>query len=219
LSLVVAGLVLQESAQASSYLRTAADDESVWVEVSPIRVVGGDSEHGYDGPSLYPYVVLPTGTNLSHANLQRANLDYAELSLVNLNFASLYRANLGYSSLCFSSLEFADLGRANLGYADLAGARMRNASLAGAKWDYANVHGTDLRGADLGGSVYLGFTIGSPYYDDETDFSHALQGPPGSAPFDPEASGWTLVPEPSAALLSMVAVATLAALRPRRWAI
>ena len=216
LILVLTGLVLNESVQASSYLRTDADDESVWVEVSPIRVVGGEGEHGYIGPSLYPYVVLPFGTDLSHADLHRANLDYADLSRVNLNFTSLYRANLGYSTLCFSSLDFADLRRANLAYADLGGARMRNAWLAGAKWDYANVAGTDLRGADLSGSVYLGLTIGSPYYDDETDFSHALQGAPGSAPFDPEASGWTLLPEPSAGLLSIAAVATLTVLRPRR---
>ena len=50
------------------------------------------------------------------------------------------------------------------------------------------------------------------YYDHGTDFSDARTGAPGSDPFDPKASGWIRLPEPSAGLLSIVGIATLGVL-------
>lgn len=216
LSLVLAGGVLAEPAQASSYWRIHSNDESAWIEVSPIRFVGDGASHPYAGPDLAPYAVLPEGSDLGSADLERANLYYASLDEANLDFASLRRANLGYAGLRFASFESADLTLANLSYADLEGAEMRNANLERAEWSHAIVDGTDLQGADLAGSLYLGLTNGSAYYDRETDFSDARTGAPGSGPFDPEASGWIRLPEPSAGLFSIVAIATLGVLRSGR---
>ena len=216
LSLVVAGGVLAGPAHAGSYWRIHSNDESVWIEVSPIRFVGDEGSHPYAGPDLAPYAVLPEGADLGSADLERANLYYASLDEANLAFASLRRANLGYALLRSASFESADLALADLSYADLEGAEMRNANLERAEWSHAIVDGTDLRGADLAGSLYLGLTIGSAYYDHGTDFSDARNGAPGSGPFDPEASGWIRLPEPSAGLLSIVAIATLGVLRSGR---
>jgi len=46
----------------------------------------------------------------------------------------------------------------------------------------------------------VGETTGSPYYDSSTDFTSAWADD-GVTFFDPVAAGWTLVPEPSPALL------------------
>ncbi len=72
----------------------------------------------------------------------------------------------------------------------------------------ANLSDADLTGADLSYAIYLGTTIGSPYYNAGTDFTPAFSGAyGGSALFDPVAAGWTFIPEPSTALLLGVGLA------------
>ena len=123
----------------------------------------------------------------------------------------------------FANLVGAALGGASLFNADLASANLTNAFLHGAFLQGADLTGANLYGADLTDAVLpfanlsganlvnatglpYGYIISapSPYYDALTTFS------PG---FDPVAAGWTLIPEPSTALLLGIGLAGIAARR------
>jgi hypothetical protein len=69
------------------------------------------------------------GADLQYANLQRANLQYAnlqgaDLQYANLQYANLQRADLQYANLQYANLQGADLQYADLQYADLQGANL-----------------------------------------------------------------------------------------------
>ena len=155
--------------------------------VNPIQnTSGGDSD--YSGNNLEP-----------EADLSNADLEWAALFYANLTYA-----NLSNASLSNSYLEGADLSNANLIDADLSNAEL---------WD-ANLSEADLSGVVLFNATGIGHTNGSaPFYDANTDFTNAWTGSIGEIPFDPVAAGWTLVPEPSTALLLGLGLTALAVRR------
>ncbi|MFJ2407077.1 pentapeptide repeat-containing protein [Streptomyces xanthochromogenes] len=89
------------------------------------------------------------GTDLSGADLQRANLTSYRLAEANLTRSNLYRAYLGGADLTRAVLIGANLFRATLVGANLTGASLTGANLAQARLAHANLRDADLRGADL----------------------------------------------------------------------
>ena len=89
------------------------------------------------------------GANLSWADLSRANLNGADLSWANLNGADLSRANLSRADLNGADLSWANLNGANLNGADLSRANLNGANLNGANLNGADLNGANLNGADL----------------------------------------------------------------------
>lgn len=83
-------------------------------------------------------------TNLSGANLYRADLSRADLSRTNLSGADLSRTNLSGANLSRTNLYCADLFCANLSGANLSRTNLYDADLSG-----ADLSGADLYGADL----------------------------------------------------------------------
>ena len=71
----------------------------------------------------------------------------ANLQGANLRYANLWDANLQGANLSWADLHGANLRGANLRGADLHGANLRGADLRGADLRGANLHGADLRGA------------------------------------------------------------------------
>ena len=104
---------------------------------------------------------------------------------------SVFGGSISYSG---SNLEpFAHLTSANLTGADLFNANLFNANLSNAELINADLNNANLGGAILANAVGLGTTFGAALYDINTNFT--------GTGFDPVNAGWTLVPEPSTALL------------------
>jgi hypothetical protein len=113
------------------------------------------------------------------------------------------------ADLSNANLTGADLSNATLALASLTGATLAGATLAGADLLAADLSGADLTGANLTNAFGLpttggnaSTTGGTAFYDINTDFT--------GTGFDPVAAGWTLVPEPSTALLIGLGLASLA---------
>jgi hypothetical protein len=100
--------------------------------------------------------------------------------------------------------------------ADLTGANLTNVNLWAVLFNLAALDGADLTGADLTDAIYLGTTTGSAYYDAATDLTNAWDTSAGHKRFDPVAAGWTLVPEPSTALLVGLGLVALGLQRRHR---
>lgn len=108
-------------------------------------------------------------TNLSHANLEKANLSGADLYRTDLSNANLKGANLRGSNLRGSDLSNATLMGADLGCSDLKGsdlsysclfrANLLEVELEGANLSKANLEGTNLEGAYLRYSYLKGATL------------------------------------------------------------
>ena len=214
LILTVALMILAVSgvrATAASYQQT---DGTI---VDPIQsVLGGN--HPYSGIDLLP-AANPRFANLDYADLERVDLDGSDLIGVSLIGADLRGANLNSTRMDETNLSDADLTGAtmifsSLHLADLAGVNLTDANLFGVRFDSAILNGADFSGADLSRAIFLGTTTGIPYYDSLTIFTRASAGSSGGN-FDPVAAGWTLVPEPSTALLMGFGLAGLAAKRRR----
>ncbi len=92
------------------------------------------------------------GARLIGANLQGANLFGANLQGANLSGAKLQGANLSRAELQGANLSRAKLQGANLGGAQLQGADLRHAELQGANLSWAELQGANLYGAKLQGA-------------------------------------------------------------------
>lgn len=96
---------------------------------------------------------------LWRANLEKAPLEYADLSGTNfwkanlrgvvLHEANLQNADLGFTNLKGARLRYANLSSADLGKADLCDAILWEANLHSAYLRQANLSDTDLRNANL----------------------------------------------------------------------
>ena len=135
--------------------------------------------------------------NVSYANFGGVDLSGAQVDVSGVD-AGFHDADLTQARVLVAAS--VRLIRVDLTGADLSGADLRFSTFGG-----ANVAGADFRGARLSGAYGMTGMVGAALYDRDTDFSNAwVDGgwmDAGSVPFDPVAAGWTLVPEPSTALL------------------
>lgn len=101
--------------------------------------------------------------DLTHADLERANLKGADLATADLENANLKNADLTGADLAKATLRGADLTKADLTLATLLGATLRGANLTGANCMRATLTWTNFAWAALSGvnfnKAHLGFTI------------------------------------------------------------
>jgi len=128
------------------------------------------------------------------------------------DFSGMFIGSISDLGGVYTNAEFINttLQGANLSgdfsYADFTGSEINFSD-----FNNAEVTGANFSGADLSDSLRLDRTTFdpglAPSYDPSTDFTNTG--------FDPVAAGWTLIPEPSRALLTLVGLGTIA-LRRRR---
>ena len=80
-----------------------------------------------------------SGANLSRADLSWANLSGADLSRANLSWADLSRADLSRANLSWADLSWVNLSGADLSWADLSRADLSRANLSWADLSRANL--------------------------------------------------------------------------------
>ena len=112
-------------------------------------------------------------TNLSKANLIRANLSGADLSETNLSQADLMGTNLSVADLRRVSLGGAYLigvilRKADLRGADLRGAHLSWVNLSGANLSKANLIGANLSSTHLNRANLIGANLGSAHFKSGT---------------------------------------------------
>ena len=109
--------------------------------------------------------------DLSHANLQEANLRNA-----NLQGAQVFHANLQEANLSHANLQEADLFRTNLQGAVLHGANLQGANLIGANLRGAYLVGANLQGAWLSGANLQGTRLDEANLQGANLFDSDLSG-------------------------------------------
>lgn len=166
------------------------------------------------------------GTILSFADLRGWRAWGIGAQGASFDHANLAGARLG---LIAPGADFTNASLQGVGFEGLIGlpapslrdALLVNADLAGASFSVEGGFGRiDLQGADLSGAILrdvvgLGNTSGAAFYDAGTDFANSWVDLAATIPFDPVTAGWTLIPEPSAALLIGLGLVGLSA-APRR---
>jgi uncharacterized protein YjbI with pentapeptide repeats len=122
-------------------------------------------KHNIDKPDL-------NGANLQNVDLRRANLSNANLSEANLSGANLSGANLSGANL-----SKADISYANLSNTDLTGARLKHTSFIGSNFSEAKFdERTDIFGADFGSAKLAGVNLSKIKFSG-SDLSYAdLEG-------------------------------------------
>jgi uncharacterized protein YjbI with pentapeptide repeats len=142
-----------------------------------------------------------SNADFSYAGASEFSLG-GDLLNANLSFLRAQELDLGGSRLIGADLSYA---RANFVFwangSDFSGANLTG-FFAG---DEVFLDGANFSGAILANMVGLQGSIGIAFYDAETDFS--------GTNFDPVAAGWTLIPEPSTALLMGLGLVWLRAAR------
>ena len=123
--------------------------------------------------------IVLTGANLNGADLTWANLTGANLNGVNLTGAHLNGANLTGARLNRAKLRGTNLIGANLTGAPLSGAKLIRANLNG-----ANLRSAVLRAANLTGAKY-DTNILEAIWDENTIFSNGQKGTPDVKPDTP----------------------------------
>ncbi len=184
-TLALLATLVASSAHAASYQKTR--DRIV----DPIQnYTGGD--HPYTGNNLEPNANL-SGADLTGAKLTSADLDYANLTGANLSDATLSGATLRG--------------------ADLTGANLTNVDLSESDLSYANLTNADLSDAQsLFLMSYATFSFGTTLPDGQTVAQHGFDaaGLEAYLETDPvdawEADNLTIVPEPAALLLALLAL-------------
>ena len=89
------------------------------------------------------------GADLNYANFRKVDLSYVDFRKANLVGANFTGANLVGANLAGANLAGANLVGANLRSADLEGANLRGAYLEGANFRYAYLGGANLEEAEL----------------------------------------------------------------------
>ncbi|NET60996.1 MAG: hypothetical protein F6K47_34160 [Symploca sp. SIO2E6] len=89
---------------------------------------------------------------LSHTNLQQADLRNANLKNANLDNSNLRETNLHHTDLRKAQFRNACLSKADLSKANLSDADLRQSDLQGANLEGANLNGANLSGANLCGA-------------------------------------------------------------------
>lgn len=112
--------------------------------------------------------------NLGEADLGRANLHGATLSMANLNEADLGGANLSKAILLLAILTGARLWFADLSEARLEGADLRGAFLTKTNLSETNLEGADLRGAYLTKANLSGANLEGADLNENTNWEDAF---------------------------------------------
>jgi uncharacterized protein YjbI with pentapeptide repeats len=94
-----------------------------------------------------------SGVNLADADLHQASLALANLSGAVLNNANLNKATLGGADLNEAKLVGVDLNRAELGGTNLNKATLNGANLSSARLHDVNLNSVNLSGANLSGAI------------------------------------------------------------------
>jgi len=118
---------------------------------------------------------------LDQADLQRANLESAQLQggslmATRLQHANLSKAQIADAKLGGAILQCAHLSNAKLQGADLAGAFLEGADLSSANLQGAILRGADLRGAELSQADLRGADLSEAHLEDANLDGARLQG-------------------------------------------
>ncbi|MDX2229058.1 MAG: pentapeptide repeat-containing protein [Leptolyngbyaceae cyanobacterium bins.349] len=162
----------QERAKVTE-IRSVATD----VQVALTTIGRRDTSRDLDGA-----ILSFQRTNLTNANLYRANLrmsffpsanlqqayfPFANLRGANLTNANLLRANFTAANLQLAVLSSANLESASFEQADLEGANLMNSNLQQADLTFANLRGVSLYGANLRKAKLFNVNLHGVFLSDE----------------------------------------------------
>ena len=122
-------------------------------------------------------------TSLTIANLEGADLNSANLGFANLRGANLRNADLNSVNLGFANLRGANLGFANLRDANLRGANLRDANLRGANLSSAKlIYFINLTPSQIKSTCYWEKAIYKSYKEENKKYIEELKKEKSSEP-------------------------------------